>query len=454
MRKLSSLSLILIALAVFAASAAPAEALTSNPDPSTWMANGPIKASVQYGNVMFIGGTFTKLADSLPPGPAATASLDGLTGLAAIDMTTGAAITSFTPQLAPGGTQTLAVYALAVVGDRLYVGGQFSTVDGQSHYNLAAIDIDPSTLTGTVASDFNPVVGIPGSTTESKFEVRTILPGTDGLYVGGAFSKVNGVGRPKTAKLNWDGTLVKAYKTAGVNGIVHDMVWATDGASIFLAGGFKQLGSGNARYSIGRIDPTTGATLPWAVPVSDIPGATTTGQICYELAVTATRLFAGCGKKPNFVGAFHLDNGNTGNRTWQYSTGGNVQTIALLPNGNDLVFGGHFGINSTSTYNGLMSVCGGQYLRAIGILRNVTTPTGVTTPYTNGWTSTTQPYLDCGFLPNVDGQTPAGPNYSGTNPHGGAWEIQITNDDLWVLGEFKYINTQVRRSIARFAWAG
>jgi hypothetical protein len=165
-------------------------------------------------------------------------------------------------------------------------------------------------------------------------------------------------------------------------------------------------------------------------------------------------LFAGCGLKPNFVGAFRLDNGNTGNRTWQYGTGGNVQTVNLLSNGNDLVIGGHFGINSSSSYNGLMRVCGSQYLRAVGIIRNVTNPTGTGGVITTGSTSTVQPYLDCSFLPNIDGRTPAGPNYSGINRYGGLWEIQVTDDYLWALGEFRYINTQVRRSIARFSWTG
>jgi hypothetical protein len=340
------------------------------------------------------------------------------------------------------------------------VGGRFSTVDGESHYNLAAIDIDPTTIAGTVASDFNPVVGIPGSSTENKFEVDTILPGSDGLYIGGAFSQVDGGLRSKTAKLNWDGTLVKTYKTSGVNGIVHDMAFSTDGLSIFLAGSFSQLGSGNERWAIGRIDAATGATLAWTVPYYEIPGARSSGQICYELAVTSSRVFAGCGKKPNFVGAFRLDDGNTGDRTWQYGTGGNVQTIALLPGGNDLAIGGHFGINSTSTYNGLMPVCsratgGTKYLRAFGILRNVTTPVLMTSVTTDGTTSTTQPYLDCNFVPNVDGKDNGGDpypgNYKGTNPHGGAWEIQVTSSYVWFLGEFEYINNNVRRAIARFA---
>jgi hypothetical protein len=151
------------------------------------------------------------------------------------------------------------------------------------------------------------------------------------------------------------------------------------------------------------------------------------------------------------VGGFRLDNGNTGDRTWQYATGGNVQSIALLANGTDLAFGGHFGINSTSSYDGKMPVCAGQYLRALGIVRNAATTIAKTSPNTNGLPLPTQPYLDCGFLPNIDGKAAAGPNFSGTNRYGGVWEIQVTSSYLWALGEFQHVNTQVRRSIARFS---
>ena len=48
-------------------------------------------------------------------------------------------------------------------------------------------------------------MGIPGNANEHNFDVKTILPGSDGIYIGGGFSKVDGKGRPKTAKLDWDG---------------------------------------------------------------------------------------------------------------------------------------------------------------------------------------------------------------------------------------------------------
>lgn len=429
-------------------------ALSETPDATPWMANGKIHASVQYGNVLFIGGTFTKLRQSLAPAPASGPQVAGLTGLGAIDMTTGAGIASFTPNVQPVGNQVRDIQSLAVVGDDLYVGGQFGTIDGAPHYNLARIHIDPSTLTGTVDNTFNPIVGNPGAASEKAFVVDTILPGPGAIYLGGAFSLVNGKSRAKTAKLNLDGTLDPTFKTPGTNAAVQDLVWSADGQTIFAGGAFDVF-SNAARQSIARVDPTTGAATAWSIPVGQIPVGNSShpGQTCWELSAIASRLFAGCGRSPNFVGAFRLDTGDTGSRTWQYATGGNVQTISLLPNGQDLAIGGHLGINSHDTYDGRMPVCNNtKYLRAIAIIRNVTSPSGMTSIATSGIPSATTPWLDCSFLPNIDGQTTAGPNFPGTNPFGGMWELQVTNQYLWGLGEFKYINTVGRRAIARWTF--
>src|SRR5436305_14939662 len=96
MRRSTRITLPLSVVLVLAAGALPAHAITSTPDSSTWMADGMIKASVQYApgtgpyaNVMFIGGVFSTVADHVKPDPTpATNSVTGLTGLAAIDMST------------------------------------------------------------------------------------------------------------------------------------------------------------------------------------------------------------------------------------------------------------------------------------------------------------------------------------------------------------------------------
>ena len=71
-------------------------------------------------------------------------------------------------------------------GSRIYVGGDFTTVDGGNRYRIAAFN----TATGAVISSFRPVV---------DSQVRAIAATNTAVYVGGTFSTVNGVARPDTS---------------------------------------------------------------------------------------------------------------------------------------------------------------------------------------------------------------------------------------------------------------
>jgi hypothetical protein len=399
-----------IGLRMPAASASLADGLAD----STWMTNGFVYASAQYGSVLFIGGVFTQVRSNPPATPGGT--IIKLSNLAAINTVTGEAIATFHPLVVESDfvpNKKGGVRSLAVVGDKLYVAGQFTSVDGQPHYNLAAIDIDPYLLTGTVDPTFNPTVGIPGADNDFKVCIYKVLPAADGIYIGGAFSWVNGIFGSKTAKLNFDGSVNTAYKTRGVNAGVRDMQLSLDGATVFIAGGFSSF-TGVARQSIARVDALTGALDTWAIPAGQVPiggpGAPHFGMICWSLVVTPTRLLAACGETPNYMAAFRLDNGNSGDRTWLLGLSGNPQVIALSADGQSLYFGGHFG-----TY-GTMSVCSGRYLKNLGLLHNLF-----------GFSS---PSIDCGFLPQ----------FWGPDPFGGVWTIQVTPTQVWAGGKFTMVD--------------
>ena len=107
-------------------------------------------------------------------------------GLAAIDAT--GALKSWNPN-AYGGAR-----ALAVTGNTIYAGGVFTTVGGQAHQHLVKID-----STGAVdpwAPSFN-------------WPVRALAVGASGnLYVGGEFSAVNGTPRSRIAAFSSSGQLL------------------------------------------------------------------------------------------------------------------------------------------------------------------------------------------------------------------------------------------------------
>jgi Domain of unknown function (DUF5122) beta-propeller len=392
----------------------PAHALQESADPGTWNVASPGKvfATAQYGNVLFIGGRFTRVQER----PTTTAGPGyAVTHLAAIDMTTGLGIASFAPLVQGSPDQTPQVQSLAVVGNTLYVGGQFDRIDGQPHQDLAAITINPATMTGTVNAAFDPTVGVPGASNERATFVYDILPAADGVFIGGTFTKVNGVGRSKVALVRSDGGLDGTFKATGVNGAVRDMEYAADGQTLFVGGAFNRY-NGSTRRSIARVDVGTGALQAWAVPTSQIEEE----QTAWDLVVTASRVYGGLGRGPNYAAAYRVGSPVfDGSRVWRFGASGNVQSIALLGAG-DLVIGGHFGTHLEQR------VCDDQLLKNLGILRGVA--------------GETSPQLDCGFLPA----------FSGPNTFGGVWEVQVTPSAIWVGGEFTAIEGVGHRGVAKF----
>ena len=159
-----------------------------------------------------------------------------------------------------------------------------------------------------------------------------------------------------------------AFRTKGVNGAVRDMAFSSDGQTIFAVGAFS-LFNGATRQSVVRLDALTGANSAWVIPTGGIIVGSPTAahpnvMTCWTLVVTATRLFVGCGRTPNYAAAFRLDNGNSGDRAWLYSTSGNIQTVALSADGLSLYVGGHFGTNGL---NQTVSCPGGtKYLEEPG----------------------------------------------------------------------------------------
>ena len=67
-------------------------ALTSAPDSTTWGTTGKVYALAKNGNTLFVGGTFKKMTS-----PDGTQKFSKMKNLAAVDMTTGAPITTWQP---------------------------------------------------------------------------------------------------------------------------------------------------------------------------------------------------------------------------------------------------------------------------------------------------------------------------------------------------------------------
>ncbi|MEU0154891.1 hypothetical protein [Micromonospora fulviviridis] len=144
------------------------------------------------------------------------------------------------------------VYRILQIGNRVYLAGSFTKVRnaGQTAQlampRLVAIDA----TTGRIDTTFRPVV---------NGTVKALAASPDGrsLYLGGAFTTVNGVAAPRVARVDAaTGARVAGFAPAALNNQVNDMRLV--GNRLILGGAF-QTGGGVTRRALAALDATTGA---------------------------------------------------------------------------------------------------------------------------------------------------------------------------------------------------
>ena len=143
--------------------------------------------------------------------------------------------TAFNPPTGENGTNG-PVFAIAVAGSEIYVGGRFTKVRNHVANNIARLRID-----GSVNLEFSPATGENGT----NQSVYAIAVSENNLFVGGAFSTYRGVSAQSLVKLNFDGSLTPSFlkvpanasnASNGTNGNVNALlVW---GNALYIGGSF------------------------------------------------------------------------------------------------------------------------------------------------------------------------------------------------------------------------
>lgn len=269
--------------------------VTASPD-------GRVHAVVQVGDTVYLGGSFT-----------AVRRKDGRTvtrnRLAAINAVTGE-LTSWNPNA--NGT----VHALAASGNgsRIYAGGEFTTVGGQTRKRLAKISASSGSL-----SSWKP---------SASSTVRALARKGSRLYAGGTFSTISGVSVSRLAALDTSTGAVKSDFKPRPDAGVRALALSPDRTRLYVAGSFATIG-GAARRNLAAVSPSSGSARSWA-PNPD--------WFAYGLAVSAdgTRVFAGGAGTGGRVAAWS----SSGSLKWQQSLDGDANAVTAT--GSAIYAGGHF----------------------------------------------------------------------------------------------------------------
>ncbi len=223
-----------VVLALFPGVSQAATALDSIPDAvkSQYTFNGSIYAAVSDGNTLYVGGEFTSVALSSPGDPVEYER----THIAAIDLSTYTLTTLDT-------VLDDAVRSLELASDgTLYVGGDFSTVDGAENPFLVALN----TSTGVALSSF-------ASAPDASVVALALSPDESVLYGGGGFSTP---ASNVVAYTTSDRTETAFSAQADLS--VRALSVSSDGASLYIGGDFTKVGGEIPQIGIARVDADTG----------------------------------------------------------------------------------------------------------------------------------------------------------------------------------------------------
>ena len=312
-------------------------------------ANGSVRSFADGGGSLYVGGLFITIGGH------------SRNRLASLSYSTGNA----DPTWNPNANSTVLALWLDPVASVLYVGGQFTSVDGQTRNRIAALDAASGSVTGwnpatngTVNSLVagggavyagglftliggqlrNRIAALDPSTGQATSwnadagnTVQTLALGGSTLFAGGDFLTIGGQSRSRVAELSTATGAATAWNPSAFGTV---SVLTPDGGQVFVGGSFNGVG-GTARNNLAAFDVTTGQATAWD------PNANNQVQ---ALLATPTALYVGGnftgvgGQIRNNVAALDLTNGLA--TAWDPNADGQVSALALQ--GTRVYLGGLF----------------------------------------------------------------------------------------------------------------
>lgn len=205
------------------------------------------------------------------------------------------------------------VRTLAAHGDTLYVGGDFTTVNGAYRARIAAVDA----TTGEVRA----------FRADTSRVNKAVVAG-DRLYIAGTFGSVAGVARNRVAALDLVTGAVDPAFDPDVNATVQTIAALPDRSRVYIGGLYTSVG-GTSTTRLTALDGRTGAVV--GPTFRDVSGQ----AIDLELSRDGTRLVAALAELGNQGAVFDT---TTGAKVFRQRCGGDAQAVTIA---GDNWFTGH-----------------------------------------------------------------------------------------------------------------
>lgn len=221
--------------------------------------NGVVWSQVVIGDVVYAGGSFTT---ARPAGAAAGQQTTVRNNILAYDIRTGELITSFAPSF---NAQVLSL-AASPDGNRLYIGGDFTKLNGQPATRMVALN----PATGARIANFDP---------QPSNSVRAIVATNSVVYIGGAFFRLGEAWREQVAAVRTSDAGLLEFRPVVSGGKVDSLTLSPDGTKLAIGGQFTVVNATTENAS-GLAVVSTATGEKYAYPASTyVRNGGTTGSI-------------------------------------------------------------------------------------------------------------------------------------------------------------------------------
>ncbi|WP_115790096.1 PKD domain-containing protein [Arthrobacter silvisoli] len=376
--------------------------------------------AVTLGNTVYVAGKFS---NARPYGAAPGTQLVPRRNILAFDLASGLLKSNFAPNL---NGQALSITA-SPDGSRIYVGGDFTTVNGVQRLRIAALD--PST--GSLIPSFAPKVAA---------SVRAIVASNSTVWFGGTFNAVGSVSRNRLAAVNASDGALLPWDPSADDGRVNALALSPTADRVVVGGAFTTLnGLSRPGYGLGMVNSSTGASL--AIQANDVVRDAGDQSAILSLSTDGTQFYGTgyiFGTGGNLEGAFAA-NWSDARIKWIEDCHGD--SYGSFANNTAVYVAGH--PHYCQNLGGFPETSPRTWHRAVSFSRAVT---GTLTKDTQGYPSFTgQPAPSLlNWFPDMDTGTASGQSQ-------GPWAVTGNNSYVVMVGEFKNVNQSPQQGLSRFA---
>jgi hypothetical protein len=311
-------------------------------------------------------------------------------------------------------------------GKRLYIGGAFTKVNGVNKYRLAALD----PTTGALVTSWNP---------GTNATVNAIAAVGPTVYIGGVFSSIGKDTRPKAAAVTASNGTNLPWSPQVAGGDVLGLVASPDGSKIVLGGSFTSVnGSAQPGLGMAMVDATSATSLP--LQANDVVRNGGTQSAIYSLSATANGFY---GSGYTFYGDGRLEGAFkaswNGDLAWVEDCHGDTYSVAA--NSTAVFVAGH--PHYCGNIGGQPQTDPWTFQRAMAFSDSATQ------------TVTNDPYGYYNFAgtpaPSILNWFPdfATGTYTGLSQ--GPWSVAANDKYVVYGGEFPAVNGKAQNGLVRFA---